>query len=383
MMVMKALFKQLFGEKYQRASRSLSACLILFFAVNIAEIRMAIAPEILFLAAAAVSAGMMWQALGSSQNTQEWAGLFMLPFPCGKISLLIALAFAGYVLVSKTFFLLALFFALQKWSGLQIAAALLCACNGCLMSAAWYTMAGRKSLFPVILLWCGGMVYSVFFVREIMAFAAVILASLFVSLWRLRAADAYVFCRQAAKRPVRSGKRKGSMFCYLPRYLLMNKSYLLNTVGLCGVAVVLPFILGDFEGLYILPLGFAILCMNTPVCTLLSCDKDLERAVRMLPGQAVYFCIRYGLFLFFVHMAVNGVYLVSWQAGRGGVGIADIFTALFIALQGAVLSVWLEWRHPVRNWRTLTDLWHHPRKYIVPLIMMLAAGGIGLLKSLD
>ena len=91
-----------------------------------------------------------------------------------------------------------------------------------------------------------------------------------------------------------------------------------------------------------MPLGFAVLCLNTPICILLSCDPGLEQAVRTLPGQA------------------------------------KIITALIIALQSAVLSVLLEWFCPLRNWKIENDLWHHPRKYIVPLIMFLIAGLIGM-----
>ena len=36
---------------------------------------------------------------------------------------------------------------------------------------------------------------------------------------------------------------------------------------------------------------------------------------------------------------------------------------------------------PLRDWRTETDLWHHPRKYLVPAIMILIAGGIIILKA--
>ncbi len=91
-----------------------------------------------------------------------------------------------------------------------------------------------------------------------------------------------------------------------------------------------------------MPLGFAVLCLNTPICILLSCDPGLEQAVRTLPGQA------------------------------------KIITALIIALQSTILSVLLEWFCPVRNWRIEDDLWQHPRKYIVPLIMFLIAGLIGM-----
>ena len=35
-----------------------------------------------------------------------------------------------------------------------------------------------------------------------------------------------------------------------------------------------------------MPLGLAVLCLNTSICILLSCDPGLEQAVRTLPEQA-------------------------------------------------------------------------------------------------
>ena len=61
-------------------------------------------------------------------------------------------------------------------------------------------------------------------------------------------------------------------------------------------------------------------------------------------------------------MAVNSVYLISWQIGKSGVNSTEIITALIIALQSAILSVLLEWFYPIRNWKIENDLWHHPAK---------------------
>lgn len=47
-----------------------------------------------------------------------------------------------------------------------------------------------------------------------------------------------------------------------------------------------------------------------------------------------------------------------------------------------VLSVLLEWFYPVRNWQIESDLWRHPRKYIVPAILLLLAGAVGILPAL-
>lgn len=122
----------------------------------------------------------------------------------------------------------------------------------------------------------------------------------------LAQADAYDFyIASAAKKAVRYTGSTGSVFTYLMRYLMANKSYLVNTAGLCGIACLLPLLFGGFQGLNLFPIGLAILCLNTPICTLLSSDPDLEQALRMLPGQAGRFCRKYGLFIFAVHGIVR------------------------------------------------------------------------------
>ena len=78
-------------------------------------------------------------------------------------------------------------------------------------------------------------------------------------------ADAYDFYSAAvAKKAVRHTGRAGNVFTYLMRYLMANKSYLINTAGLCGIACFLPLLFGEFQGLNMFPIGLAILCSKHP-----------------------------------------------------------------------------------------------------------------------
>ena len=379
MIIFQNLSKQLFGAKYERAVNSLIAYIILFLAIHTAGIEIEIAPSILLLTATAFSMGIMWQTLNTSGNADRMAGLFMLPFRNREMTFSLVLAFISYTLITKTFLVLALFFAVHEWSMLQIAVSLLCACNGCFSVAAWYTMTKRKKFLPIFILWGGAIFAPIFLVRETMIICFIAFISMLISFVRLMKADAYIFYHSvSAKLLIKHTKGTGSIFLYLLRYLITNKNYLLNIAGLCVIAGVMPFILGQFEGVNVMSLGFAVLCLNTPICILLSCDPGLEQAVRTLPGQAKRFCTNYCFFIFSINMAVNSVYLISWQIDKGGVNSTEIITALIIAMQSAVLSVMLEWFCPVRNWKIENDLWHHPRKYIVPLIMFLVAGLIGM-----
>ena len=69
---------------------------------------------------------------------------------------------------------------------------------------------------------------------------------------------------------------------------------------------------------------------------------------------------------------------MCWQLRNGGVGYIELLTAVLFALQSSMFSVALEWVRPLRGWKVETDLWHHPRKYLVPTVMMPIAGMIGL-----
>ena len=379
MIIFQNLGEQLFGAKYERAVKSPIACIILFLAIHTAGIEIEIAPSILLLTATAFSMGIMWQTLNSSGNADRMTGLFMLPFRNREMTFSLVLAFTSYTLITKTFLVMALFFAVHEWSVLQIAVSLICACNSCFSAAVWYTMKKRKMFLPVFILWGGAIFAPIFLVRETVIICFIVFTSMLISFLRLLKADAYVFYHPvSAKLLIKHTKGTGSIFLYLLRYLITNKNYLLNTAGLCVIAGVMPFILGQFEGVNVMPLGFAVLCLNTPICILLSCDPGLEQAVRTLPGQAKRFCTNYCFFIFSVNMAVNSVYLISWQIGKSGVNSTEIITAIIIALQSAILSVLLEWFCPVRNWKIENDLWQHPRKYIVPLIMFLIAGLIGM-----
>jgi len=37
----------------------------------------------------------------------------------------------------------------------------------------------------------------------------------------------------------------------------------------------MPYFLREMAGLSVVPVGFAILTLNTPICILLSCDRDI------------------------------------------------------------------------------------------------------------
>lgn len=377
MKIAKALSKQLFGAKYESVGKSLLTAVILYTAVNAAELKLIVAPFILYLTSAFFTAGVMWQVLAGRRHLEAMQGMFMLPFENRIFVFSYVSVLGAHTLITKTLLLWTLFFAAASWSIFEIVAALLCGCMACAVISVFYLMFRKKNvLMPV--LWTAAILFVILMVRQPAAVLIAALISMIGAVLYLYYADSYVFYNAAiTKKAVRRISHTGNILSYLVRYLMVNTSYCINTLGLCGAACFLPLLLREFQGLNVLPLGLAILCLNTPVCTLLSCDSDLEQAIRVLPGQADRFCRKYCLFIFAVNGFVGCIYLCSWQLVGGGINVVDICTAILFALQSAILSVILEWIRPIRNWKTESDLWHHPRKYFVPLVMLLLAIVIG------
>ena len=328
--------KKLFGVKYERLARTLFLDLVVFWGLHISGLQVKIAPAILYLMTVAFSAGVMWQALSSGDNRANLENMFMLPFEGRSLILSYVAALGAYTLLTKTIGLLAVVWAVARWSRAEILGSILCALTAIVVVSCLYPL-------------------------------------------RLGRTDAYAYYVQPkSRRRTVKVHRRYSVRRYLFRYLMAHKNYLINTVAMWGVACVLPLLLGQMEARFVLPIGFAILSLNTPLCILLSCDPALEQAVWFLPGQQRAFCIPYCLFIFGCNLTADIIFLCGWQLQIGGVGPLHALTAVAFALLSAAGSVLLEWYCPIRGWKIESDLWHHPRKYVVPAVMMLLAGLVSM-----
>lgn len=371
----KAFAKKLFGVNYEGLKKSLAIELIVFWGLHIADWRLFIAPSVLYLMISTFTAGVMWQALSSQDHAAALRNLFMIPFDSRKFVASYVGMLGVHTIVTKTAVLMAVVLAVSHATTAELFGSVFCAIHAALVAAAayslkqyWYVGALWTAAVPAVLL-SGGRWPWLLLSLPISGMLAAML------LWR---ADGYSFYRWEGEthRAVK-GHTGHSVWRYFVRYLMYHKNYCVNTVVMWGVACILPLFLRQMGGLPAVPIGFALLSLNTPVCILLSCDPALERAVRLLPGQGKAFCVPYCLFVFACNMVADGIFLCGLYLWEGGVSIATVAEAAFFALQSAIGSAWLEWFYPIRGWKIESDLWHHPRKYAVPAVMLLLAGAVG------
>lgn len=373
----KAFFKKLFGAKYERAAQAIFICLTVFFGLHIAGLKVRIAPSVLYLMTMTFTAGVMWQALSSDDNAVYMQNMMMLPFGRTEFVFSYVTALGSYTLLTKTAALLAVLLAVSDWSRAGLLGSIFCAVNAILMAAAIFSL--RRHRYAGIL-WSLAVLAVILFGWDRQWFVPVTAANDIFAVLLLYGADGYCFYDKERKsaRAVK-GHSRYSVWRYLLRYLKSHRNYWMNTAIMWCVACVLPLFFEQMESRFALPIGFAILSLNTPICILLSCDPASEQMVHFLPNQRKRFFVPYIFFIFLCNMAADAIFLCSMQIRSlqiqtGGVTIFWLFTAVFFALQSAVFSVFLEEKFPIRSWKTESDLWHHPRKYLVPVSMLLLAG---------
>lgn len=375
--IFKAFSKNLFGAKYERLTRTIFIYPILFWGLYTADFKVRISPFILYLMVTSFTAGVMWQTLSSEDNAANMQNMIMLPFEGREFIFSYIGAIGIYTFLTKTMALLVILLAVSVWNRIEILSSILCAVNAILMAAAIFSV---RRYWYVGTLWLTVIFVSIFFGWEKLWFIPMLSANSTLAFLLLQSTNGYTFYFQKSKdsSTVR-GRKHLFVWTYFFRYLKGHKNYLMNIAIMWCIACILPLFFQQLDSLFVIPIGFAILSLNTPVCILLSCDHALEQAVRFLPGQKKTFCIPYCLFIFLCNITADMFFLFSWQIQIGGVTVLMVITAIFFAMQSAVFSVLLEWFYPIRRWKIESDLWHHPRKYIVPAIMLLLAGIVGTL----
>ena len=342
------------------------------FGIYSAEIQIAIAPFVLYLMSSCFMVSMMFLALSSTENASDMKNLFMMPLDRNGF----LVSYIGVVslttFLTRAWGLLAIAIAVSRPSLTEIANTLICCVNAILISVCAFAFRKR----PYIgVLWFAAAIAGLYLLCNTKLFLPLLLLNAVACLITMCAIDPYVFYTEegSLERSVK-GYTRHSIIRYLVRYLFLHKNYLVNSGIMLICACIFPVYFQQLGTPFIYPIGFAIVLVNTPLCILLSCSPDTEQMVRILPGQKRAFCVPYCMFLFLCNLIPTTLYAtVSCIACHTSPAIM-FPAAIFFSLQGAILSVILEWFFPIRGWKLETDLWHHPRKYIMPMIMVLFAG---------
>ncbi|MBE6051048.1 MAG: hypothetical protein E7214_10465 [Clostridium sp.] len=156
---------------------------------------------------------------------------------------------------------------------------------------------------------------------------------------------------------------------YFFKVLMNEKIYIINTTMLLVLIVFLSAIQND--NFIVSSMVWAIGAVNTPVLTMLSSDSHLRRQAKMLSNNKQGIWSMYKRFVFIYFLLVNAFILGLNIFLKNNNIIINICIFVVLSVIEPIIAFTLEDKFQLTNWQTKQELWKHPRKYILPLVVFL------------
>lgn len=377
----KLLARKLLGERYSSALKALLVSVILGCGLHQTGVVLPLAQSVLIFSAICFSGIVIIQTLSSRENARCLKGLFAMPHNDRQTLWEYAAVIGAYVLCTKTSIMAALLFAFMKLSPTDIVIFFLCFLYALFGGMTAYGLFRR---LPVVsgLLAAAPMLMALLLpkgIPAVIAFAAADLVAVILFSF-LHLDDFYVQESAKLKSTAHRGKTPRLLILrYIIRYLLANKNYIVSMLGIIGFGCFFA-IMTEKQGIPMgCGFGLAFVSMNTPLTTIVSINRGLNRKLSALPDKTIRFFVPYAAVLFGCNILVYTLYLSIFSVAGGMVGIRAVLTALLFAAENAAFAALLEDRFTITKWKTEPDLWHNPRKYILPVLLVLEAGLIFLI----
>ena len=342
--------------------RVVTGLLIIVVAIIVAgAVDLVVAPRIYAIAALASAILTTALLLNGYYRVDRLKGYVQLPVPPGRFLMTLALTVWAVVLLESVAGAIAFGVARGDLDGVLVAVMLLLAGLG--VGATLLVVVGRRRPAGVLgIIWLVSAVPATVFLGPGHVLGLSILA--------VATTGAVLLTRQsyALLTPRLAGAVRGLLpNNYVLTVLVRERVTLVNGLVLLAFAIV--FTVGAWEQGFPFAVGFGIVAVNSPLTTIVSGDGDLRVQLTML-GKPRGFFVQYGLvvggYFALVNAAIVGCHLV--------LGTEHIGSLILLAVSATVLEAvgvpLLEDRFPITRGRTQRDVWRHPRKYLIPAILL-------------
>ncbi|MBR3045674.1 MAG: hypothetical protein IKI45_14465 [Oscillospiraceae bacterium] len=375
----KLLARKLLGDHYSSALKTVLIAAIMGFGLHGSGLVLPLAQSVLIITAVCFTGTIVMQTLSSKDNARCLRGLFAMPHDDRKCLWAYAAAIGAYVLLTKASILIALLFAFVKLSPSDIVIFIL---------SFVYALFGGFAAFGVfrrmpavsLLLAAVPIVIAILLQQPVPAITVLAVADVAVILLFsvLHLDDFYV--QESAKLKAKHSSKSPKLIVprYIIRYMLSNKSFLISTLFITGFGCFFA-VMTEKQGFPMgCGIGLALVSMNSPLATIVSSSRSLERKLKALPDKTAQFFVPYAAAVFCFDVLVFAVFLTAFSLAGGQIDIRAFIAAGLFAVENAVCTAFLEDRFPITKWKSEPDLWRNPRKYILPLIFVFEAGLIYL-----
>jgi len=186
--------------------------------------------------------------------------------------------------------------------------------------------------------------------------------------------SAYLMINRQAKSQSTLGLMSRNYFILT---MLMEKIYLINTFAI--IALIIGFILMSPDEPLILNLAWCLGSINTPAMTMLSGDKWISKQVDMLPNTKKSVINMYLNFLIFYFMLINLLICLVISIKEGSFSWINVLIIVVVTILEVSITIIFEQKWRITDWQIKNELWHHPRKYITPIVIFIIISGISII----
>ncbi len=376
------LSRKLFGKNFNKLFTSLFISVIIYFGLSQLDYKVEVSTQTLVFINLFFSGSLMLHFLGSKDNGAYLKGFFAMPFNSKKFILEYAVVMGLYVLFTKTLLIYALIFAFTEIKLLVIITLLSVFVFVCLSSMIAYAFFKDKKFISVIILLIG--ISLCFLLPEsIMSIIVYLLVSVIYAVI-LFFVKPYRFMPnlQPESQSKRLKKSMGGNLLvakYILRYVTSNKSYMISPVIMLLFVSYMVYQMNEMgfrDGIII---GLALNTFNTSLAIIVSSNRGLHKKLNSLPNKIKSFFVPYSIVIFTVNIIFSVLLLVVASFIGTEINMKIIIATVIFPIQNAIGTAFLECTRPILHWRVETDLWHNPRKYIIPLILVLEAAVITII----
>ena len=368
----KLLSRKLLGKNFSNIYKTVIIAAVIGFGLSSMDIKIQLAQSVLILTSIMYSGTVVLRTLSSKDNVRTIKGIFAMPYDNKKTLWEYTAVVGIYTIFTKTTLLISLLFALTKFTILYCVLFLLGTIYAVIGGMCAFACLRRTPLVSMLFAVVGA---SMAFFLPKGYIAAVVLATADIAAAIILSAQPfesfYVKENTFIKPKARKGKPKMIIPKYIVRYFLTNKNFIVSIM----ISLVFSCFLAKMFDSQNIEFGFgaalAMISTNTPLATIVSSNRSLKKKLDVIPNKTVGFFVFYSIMSFIIYAVSYALFIIAYAILGGTLEFKWIITAVLFSVQCAVFVSILENKYTLTKWNTEPDLWHHPRKYIIPGVLLL------------
>ena len=157
---------------------------------------------------------------------------------------------------------------------------------------------------------------------------------------------------------------------YFLKFALAESVYIINSISLIVMIIFASLALPKAMGLVI---AFAVGAVNTPLLTMFSSSEGLRNYDKMFPDVTLKKDYIKVLAIYFI--IINTI-IVLINLNKIQPSFLLMVNMVIVTIVEVFISYKLESDRPITNTKTQNEIWKHPRKYILPIVVFAISFGL-------